>query len=136
MVLFQAVNILSGDGGGVRGKCGGRVQECWEFEHPRRDIPLDAQGTTATVLRSITERRVGLPWSNAHNTRSATLNFHIPHAGVLHGFAGYFEAVLYADVGLSIHPDRKDHISPNMFSWFPIFFPLRVGFHRAILTRH
>ncbi|KZW02744.1 Skb1 methyltransferase [Exidia glandulosa HHB12029] len=110
VVLFQAVNVLSGDGGGVRGKCGGRVQECWEFEHPRRDIPLDSQG---------------LPYSNAHNTRSATLNFHIPHAGVLHGFAGYFEAVLYADVGLSIHPDRKEHISPNMFSWFPIFFPLR-----------
>ena len=69
----------------------------------------------------------GLPLTNSHNVRSAQLNFYIPHAGVLHGLAGYFEAVLYRDVGLSIHPDRKDRISPNMLSWFPLFFPLKVG---------
>jgi hypothetical protein len=69
----------------------------------------------------------GLPVTNSHNIRSATLTFHIPHAGVLHGLAGYFEAVLYGDIGLSIHPDRKDHISKDMLSWFPLFFPLRVS---------
>ncbi|KAH7106503.1 PRMT5-domain-containing protein [Auriculariales sp. MPI-PUGE-AT-0066] len=110
VVMFGSANIMSGDGGGVRGKCGGRIQECWEFEHPRRDLSLDPRG---------------LPWGNTHNTRATTLNFHIPHAGVLHGFGGWFEAVLYADVGLSIHPDRMHHISPNMISWFPFFIPLR-----------
>lgn len=43
------------------------------------------------------------------------------------GFAGYFEAVLYDTVGLSIHPERKDKISRDMLSWFPIYFPVRVS---------
>jgi hypothetical protein len=68
----------------------------------------------------------GLPLTNSHNTRSATLTFHIPHAGILHGLGGYFEAVLYGEVGLSIHPTRKEHVSKDMLSWFPLFFPLRV----------
>ncbi|KAG6917003.1 hypothetical protein DXG01_004268 [Tephrocybe rancida] len=68
VVMFQAVNILSGDGGGLSGKCGPQVQECWEFEHPRTDPVLDARG---------------LPKTNSHNARSANLNFYIPHAGVL-----------------------------------------------------
>ncbi|THH10312.1 hypothetical protein EW145_g1417 [Phellinidium pouzarii] len=67
----------------------------------------------------------GLPLTNSHNGRSAFLNFVIPHAGVLHGFAGYFEAVLYDSIGLSIHPDRKDAISKDMLSWFPCFFPVK-----------
>ncbi|KAI0001496.1 PRMT5 arginine-N-methyltransferase-domain-containing protein [Russula compacta] len=109
VVMFQAVNILSGQGGDG-GRCGPQTQECWEFEHPRRDVVLDERG---------------LPVTNSHNIRSATLTFRIPHAGVLHGLAGYFEAVLYGDIGLSIHPDRKEHISKDMLSWFPLFFPLR-----------
>ncbi|KAI0070415.1 PRMT5-domain-containing protein [Panus rudis PR-1116 ss-1] len=110
VVMFQAINILSGEGGGASGKCGPRIQECWEFEHPRRDVVLNAQG---------------LPYTNSHNTRFAKLVFHIPHASVLHGFAGYFEAVLYGNVGLSIHPERMDKISKDMLSWFPLYFPLK-----------
>ncbi|KAI0264494.1 PRMT5 arginine-N-methyltransferase-domain-containing protein [Gloeopeniophorella convolvens] len=111
VVMFQAVNILSGHGGEAEGdRCGAQVQECWEFEHPRRDAVLDERG---------------LPLTNSHNVRSAKLTFHIPHAGVLHGLAGYFEAVLYGEVGLSIHPQRKDLISKDMLSWFPLFFPLK-----------
>ncbi|KAG8933251.1 methyltransferase protein [Tulasnella sp. 418] len=99
VVIFRAVNQLSV-----------APQECWEFEHPRKDATLDSNG---------------LPYTNSHNTRSAHLTFQIPHAGELHGLAGYFEACLYGDVGLSIHPLRKDRISPNMLSWFPIFFPFK-----------
>ncbi|KAF8573487.1 PRMT5-domain-containing protein [Ramaria rubella] len=110
VVMFHAVNLLSGDGGGPQNRCGTRIQECWAFEHPRKDAVLDARG---------------LPLTNSHNVRSAQLRFYIPHAGALHGLAGYFEAVLYRDVGLSIHPDRKDLISRNMLSWFPLFFPLK-----------
>ncbi|KAJ7903607.1 PRMT5 arginine-N-methyltransferase-domain-containing protein [Mycena olivaceomarginata] len=111
VVMFQAVNILSGDGGGTNGRCGPQIQECWEFEHPRRDAALD--------------ERTGLPLTNSHNARSAKLDFFIPHAGVLHGLAGYFEAVLYGNIGLSIHPHRKDRISKDMLSWFPLFFPFK-----------
>ncbi|KAL1673674.1 PRMT5 arginine-N-methyltransferase-domain-containing protein [Schizophyllum commune] len=110
VVMLQAVNILSGDGSGVSGACGSRIQECWSFDHPRRDALLDERG---------------LPLSNSHNVRSAKLRFHIPHAGVMHGLAGYFEAVLYGTIGLSIHPERKDHVSKDMLSWFPLFFPFR-----------
>ena len=44
----------------------------------------------------------------------------------MHGLAGYFEAVLYSDVGLSIQPYRKEQLSKDMLSWFPLFFPFRV----------
>ena len=55
------------------------------------------------------------------NNRYDVLRFPIECDTMLHGFAGYFEAVLYKDVMLSINP--KTH-SPGMFSWFSIFFPL------------
>ncbi|KAJ3874601.1 shk1 kinase-binding protein 1 [Lentinula edodes] len=110
VVMFQAVNLLSGEGPGPSGLCGPQVQECWEFEHPRKNPVLNPQG---------------LPPTNSHNTRSAKLRFHIPHAGVLHGLAGYFEAILYGNIGLSIHPHRKDQVSKDMLSWFPLFFPFK-----------
>jgi hypothetical protein len=70
---------------------------------------------------------LGLPLTNSHNVRSAKLSFHIPHAGVMHGLAGYFEATLYGHIGLSIHPHSKDRVSKDMLSWFPLFFPFKVG---------
>ena len=60
------------------------------------------------------------------NSRSETLSFPIECDAMLHGFAGYFETVLYKDVMLSINP--RTH-SPGMFSWFPIFFPLQTPVH-------
>ncbi|GAA5858595.1 hypothetical protein JCM1840_001275 [Sporobolomyces johnsonii] len=103
VVMFSAMHMLSAAGGrlGVD-----KVQECWTFDHPRPDVVVDADG---------------LPFTNHHNARSAHLTFHIPRAGICHGFAGYFEAVLYGDVTLSIHPERA---AGDMLSWFPIFFPL------------
>lgn len=41
----------------------------------------------------------------------------------MHGFVGYFTSKLYEDVDISIHPDT---FSDGMFSWFPIYFPLRI----------
>ncbi|KAL6578609.1 Protein arginine N-methyltransferase 5 [Orobanche minor] len=54
------------------------------------------------------------------------LCFDIPSdtgSALIHGFAGYFDATLYKDVHLGIEPSTA---TPNMFSWFPIFFPLRT----------
>lgn len=76
------------------------TQPLFTFVHPNHDAPID-------------------------NSRYASVTFpRDASAGgaVLHGFAGYFECVLYKDVLLSIHPPTH---SDNMFSWFPIFFPLR-----------
>lgn len=47
MVMMSAVNILSGEGGGIAGRCGDRVQQCWQFEHPRRDLILDTTGESS-----------------------------------------------------------------------------------------
>ncbi|KAG0055926.1 hypothetical protein BGZ83_007049 [Gryganskiella cystojenkinii] len=79
----------------------------WVFEHPnRQDIPVNQD-----------------PLSNHHNIRSGSIEFVAEKGGMLHGVAGYFESVLYKDVMLSINPATH---SPGMFSWFPIFFPVRT----------
>jgi protein arginine N-methyltransferase 5 len=56
------------------------------------------------------------------NERYRKLQFELPSdtgSALVHGFAGYFDAVLYKDVHLGIEPLTA---TPNMFSWFPIFF--------------
>ncbi|KAF9390776.1 hypothetical protein CPB97_008465 [Podila verticillata] len=79
----------------------------WVFEHPNRtDIPMDQD-----------------PLSNHHNVRSGSIEFTSETSGMLHGVAGYFESVLYKDVMLSINPETH---SPGMFSWFPIYFPVKT----------
>jgi protein arginine N-methyltransferase 5 len=79
----------------------------WSFEHPNtQDIPPN-----------------GDPINNLHNVRYSHVEFTVKHDMAMHGIAGYFESVLYKDVTISIHP--KTH-SPGMFSWFPIYFPLRT----------
>ncbi|KAH9798414.1 protein arginine N-methyltransferase 1.5 [Citrus sinensis] len=82
------------------------------------------------------------------NQRYKKLRFEIPSdtgSAMVHGFAGYFDAMLYKDVHLGIEPSTA---TPNMFSccasssvcfvesyfdtglqipaWFAIFFPLRT----------
>ncbi|PON72987.1 Protein arginine N-methyltransferase PRMT [Parasponia andersonii] len=60
------------------------------------------------------------------NNRYNKLRFEIPSdtgSAMVHGFAGYFDATLYKDVHLGIEPSTA---TPNMFSWFAIFFPLRT----------
>ncbi|WOL06508.1 protein arginine N-methyltransferase 5 [Canna indica] len=64
-------------------------------------------------------------YSKKGNERYKKLLFEIPPdsgSALVHGFAGYFDATLYKDVHLGIEPSMA---TPNMFSWFPIFFPLR-----------
>eukprot|EP00051_Salpingoeca_urceolata_P020699 m.314126 g.314126 ORF g.314126 m.314126 type:complete len:612 (-) comp19666_c0_seq12:84-1919(-) len=73
------------------------VQPCFCFEHPAPTLPPD-------------------------NSRYGAFDFPVAECTSLHGFAGYFDAVLYKDVMISIHPDTH---SAGMFSWFPIFFPLK-----------
>lgn len=70
------------------------------------------------------------------NSRYAKLKFPIADTNIVHGFAGYFETVLYKDVKLSINPDT---LSERMFSWFPIFFPIATPVYvqgGKVLTAH
>lgn len=73
------------------------AQSCFTFEHPNYEKRID-------------------------NRRYKRMSFQALESAVVHGFAGYFEAVLFGDVTLSINPATH---SDGMFSWFPIYFPLR-----------
>jgi protein arginine N-methyltransferase 5 len=42
--MMSLVNLLSGEGPGASGRCGEKVQQCWQFEHPRRDLIVDSAG--------------------------------------------------------------------------------------------
>jgi len=56
------------------------------------------------------------------NDKSITLNFTAKEDSVMHGFCGYFESTLYGNTLMSILPKT---FSEGMFSWFPIYFPIR-----------
>ncbi|CAG8593953.1 3805_t:CDS:10 [Ambispora leptoticha] len=96
VVMFQAVTQLADP------------QIVWKFEHPNKQLVVDDEGNTLT---------------NFHNTRYSKNTFTITDSAILHGIAGFFESVLYKNITMSIHP--KTH-SEGMFSWFPIFFPLKT----------
>lgn len=73
------------------------AQPLFSFKHPRDDL----------------ER---------NNDRYATLTFNIKQDCNLHGFAGYFNAILYDDIHLSIEPST---FSTGMFSWYPAYIPIK-----------
>ncbi|XP_031565101.1 protein arginine N-methyltransferase 5-like [Actinia tenebrosa] len=74
-----------------------KPQECFTFIHPNKET--------------------------FDNSRYITLNFDVDTSAMIHGFAGYFEATLFKDVKISIHPETH---SDGMFSWFPFYFPVQV----------
>lgn len=78
------------------------IKPIWQFNHP-----------TKSILSS-----------NQHNVRKCKESFPVPYKSVINGFAGYFEAILYKDIGLSTRPDTIDIKSKDMVSWFPMWFPL------------
>lgn len=83
-----------------------QIQQLWEFQHPNPNI---------------------IAQDNSHNKRYAIARFRTTTARAkINGIAGYFEAVLYKDIQLSTRPDQIDLKSPEMFSWFPAYFPLKV----------
>lgn len=82
-------------------------QPCWKFEHF-----VDSNNNNKTK-------------ENSHNARYAEIEFDMKCDSVCHGFAGYFETVLYKDVLLSTRPENHTN---DMYSWFPMYFPLKVKF--------
>jgi len=59
---------------------------------------------------------------NPDNSRYRLLRFDLSTGGTLHGFIGYFHSTLYRDVVISTDPAT---LSVGMFSWFPLYLPLR-----------
>ena len=56
------------------------------------------------------------------NPRYKSLSFDIAVGATLHGFIGYFHSTLYKDIIISTEPRTE---SVGMFSWFPLYLPLR-----------
>jgi protein arginine N-methyltransferase 5 len=84
------------------------AQQCFKFEHP-----------------------IGNLQDKTRNTRYRRMRFTVPQAATLHGFAGYFDSKLYDDVHISILPAT---FSEGMFSWFPLYFPLRTPVYVSAQT--
>lgn len=83
-------------------------KECFVFSHP-------SEARSLAQIAAI------------DNSRFKKLSFEVPLGGELHGFIGYFHSTLYSDgvesVHISIEPRTE---SVGMFSWFPIYIPLRT----------
>lgn len=115
-----------------------RFQQAWEFVHPvqgslQEKFEDKGERVPRTLGGGAMNNSGGL---NEHNNRHAHLTFYCRPRGVVHGLGGYFESTLYTPqvkgdgkelVELSILPDQIDRKSRDMVSWFPIFFPLKVG---------
>ncbi len=61
------------------------------------------------------------PPGRPDNSRFCSLAFEAQCDAMVHGFAGYFEAVLAEGVLMSTNPATA---SRGMFSWFPLYIPL------------
>ncbi|XP_065886445.1 protein arginine N-methyltransferase 5-like isoform X2 [Dysidea avara] len=77
------------------------VQPCFTFVHPKKDIPTN-------------------------NERFCCLKFPVTTNSTVHGFAGFFDAVLYNQINISIAPANY---SKGMFSWFPVYIPIKNPFY-------
>ena len=127
-----------------------RFQQAWEFSHPLPQKTMDAVAARRSggVVGGGGGSMAGGVGANDHNARECCLTFVCRSRGVVHGLAGYFEAVLYESqvegdkdesggrrmVELSILPENIDRKSKDMVSWFPIFFPLKVSLGISSLT--
>jgi len=61
------------------------------------------------------------------NSRYKKLTFTVELGAELHGFVGFFHSTLYGDVAISTELSRD--FSDGMFSWFPLYLPLRHPVH-------
>lgn len=111
-----------------------QAQNCqWQEDKKCNDAPLETgyvvfmknfySPCDAKPLFTFEHTKMDLPPESRNNYRFEELSFDIDQDFVCHGFAGYFETVLYKDIRLSINPSTH---SKGMFSWFPIYFPILI----------
>lgn len=76
--------------------CSTKINDIWTFNHP-----------SSNILKTHKKRTIS--------------TFKIRHKTVIHGISGFFTAKLYKDIEISMRPDNH---TPDLISWFPLFFPL------------
>ncbi|EDO05673.1 PRMT5 arginine-N-methyltransferase family protein [Babesia bovis T2Bo] len=85
---------------------------CFKFAHPNEYV---------TKWKQEDDTFPGMPQgNNDHNNRYMCMTYKANLNCFIHGFAGYFECMLYNDIKISILPGVMD----DQISWFPMFFPL------------
>mmetsp|Transcript_8642 Transcript_8642/g.15621 ORF Transcript_8642/g.15621 Transcript_8642/m.15621 type:complete len:680 (-) Transcript_8642:2030-4069(-) len=94
------------------------AEPCFSWTHSADDDYPDPN-SSPDVLAALSIRYASMKFASPDFSNTGSEGV----AHMLHGFAGYFEATLYKDVMLSIHPETH---TLDMFSWFPMYFPLRV----------
>ncbi|KAJ2888605.1 hypothetical protein FB639_000526 [Coemansia asiatica] len=105
--------------------------------HARASKNTDGYGLETPYVVNVHAARVLAPtqrvWSFDHSPakgspmrfeRFASIAFVCSAASVVHGLVGYFDATLFGSHCLSTLPQAH---TPNMDSWFPMFFPLKAS---------
>ncbi|ORM40405.1 Protein arginine N-methyltransferase 5 [Babesia sp. Xinjiang] len=89
-----------------------KPKPCFKFQHPTD--PVYKWANDQVPVRGLCFN------SNDHNNRYACITYQAKLDTFIHGFAGYFDSMLYNDIKMSTVPGVMD----DQISWFPIFFPL------------
>eukprot|EP01111_Echinosteliopsis_oligospora_P016075 TRINITY_DN6562_c0_g1_i1.p1 TRINITY_DN6562_c0_g1~~TRINITY_DN6562_c0_g1_i1.p1 ORF type:complete len:633 (+),score=164.75 TRINITY_DN6562_c0_g1_i1:120-2018(+) len=97
-------------------------QPVFTFIHPN----VDHKAFPADLAKSLNGIHGIHKVTQLDNSRYIKLIFEVNTDSTVHGFAGYFDCKLYKNVHISINPAN---FSTGMFSWFPIYFPLRHPMH-------
>jgi protein arginine N-methyltransferase 5 len=110
-------------------------QLCWSFQHPAIDQRKERAASLEFAPDPTCAAAAGCGYGPL-DPAIASIVGQAPAASAgavtLHGLLGFFTAVLYASphgnayCELSIAPHR---FSENMFSWFPLYFPIREPLH-------
>lgn len=108
-----------------------KEQNCWEFAHPstipsRERVshlefkPDITHGAGCGAGYGLVDQAVASMTQATGKTQSGPI--------VIHGFLGTFTAILYAsnrDESSVVLSTRPTNFSVGMFSWFPLYFPLK-----------
>ncbi len=114
---------------------------CWEFSHPVKksgtsvkdsieDIDNERRAQTIFRIDSGKGASFGCGYGNCDNklsTITSRKNSMKSNCNTIHGFLGSFHCVLYQSSRseTSIISIAPSSFSTGMFSWFPLYFPLR-----------
>jgi protein arginine N-methyltransferase 5 len=110
-------------------------QPCWEFTHPSTAASRERSAHIQFKPDPICGAGCGSgygPLDQAVASMAQASGRTDSSPTVVHGFLGTFTAILYAsprDESTVVLSTRPSNFSVGMFSWFPLFFPLKEPLH-------
>lgn len=100
------------------------LKRCKEYEHPYEApyVVLFHNHCRIAEEKALFEFTHPNRAEKIDNNRYEAVEFRAKFDATIHGIGGYFDSHLFKEVDISITPSTH---SPGMFSWFPMFFPLK-----------